>query len=548
MNWLRRVSLVSLSLSLATSAALAGVTITSPANGTEASSPFRLYADASTCSAQPVTIMGFSLDSNPDTTMVGNNSISAQVTATPGVHTLHVKAWGDRGSSCVSDVNVTISRETPAVEALVTQALGSVGVSSPSNGASVTSPFAIIASAPTCSSQPVTTMGYSLDTSSNTAIIDANSVHASLTATNGKHVLHVKSWGKSDACDTDVSINVTSQASGGGGGSSANGVTVSTPAKGATVGSPFTLAATSSTCSSQAVGTMGYSLDSSSNTTVVNAEKIDMQVSAGSGTHTLHVKSWGVKGSSCDADVVVTVNGGSNPPSGGGGGSGGPYIPPYASSVSNLQTLSDWRAAHDTGGPGGSSGAMAIVGSPSRSGHARRLITKFWNNGDERYSATFGDDINASNFVYDAWVYIAAPSNRIANLELDLNQVMGNGQTVIYGFQCDGYAGRWDFAENKGSPTHSIAHWISTYAPCNPRSWSTYVWHHVQISYSRNYAGRVTYKAIWFDGKESAINATVPSAFALGWGPQMSINFQVDGTGSSGSSTVYVDNLTVYRW
>ena len=406
-------------------------------------------------------------------------------------------------------------------------------------------PFAVIAGATTCSSEPVTAMGYSLDTSANTAIVDSTSVHASLSASNGKHVLHVKSWGKSDACDTDIAITVTSQSTGGGG-SSANGITVSTPAKGATVSSPFTLSANASSCSSQAVGTMGYSLDTSSNTTVIDSEKVNVQVSAASGTHTLHVKAWGTKGSSCDEDLVITVKGGTSPPSGGGGG--GPYIPPYATSVSSLQTLSDWRAVHDTGGPGSSSGSMAIVSSPSRSGHARRLVTHFSNNGDERYSATFGDDISASNFVYDAWVYVAAPSNRVANLELDLNQVMANGQTVIYGFQCDGYDGRWDFAENKGSPSHSIAHWIASYAPCNPRSWSTYTWHHVQISYARGSTGRVTYKAVWFDGKEYAFNATVPSAFALGWSPQMSINFQVDGLGSSGSITLYVDDLTIYRW
>jgi hypothetical protein len=45
------------------------------------------------------------------------------------------------------------------------------------------------------------------------------------------------------------------------------------------------------------------------------------------------------------------------------------------------------------------------------------------------------------------------------------------------------------------------------------------------------------------------INATVPSAFALGWAPTILTNFQVDGeTAAAGSSTVYLDQLTVYRW
>jgi hypothetical protein len=70
----------------------------------------------------------------------------------------------------------------------------------------------------------------------------------------------------------------------------------------------------------------------------------------------------------------------------------------------------------------------------------------------------------------------------------------------------------------------------------------------VQAGYSRDDSGNVTYESVWFDGVQSAINATVPSSFALGWAPVLLTNLQVDGSGSSGSSTVYLDDLTVYRW
>jgi hypothetical protein len=58
----------------------------------------------------------------------------------------------------------------------------------------------------------------------------------------------------------------------------------------------------------------------------------------------------------------------------------------------------------------------------------------------------------------------------------------------------------------------------------------------------------VTYQAVWFDGAKQTINATVPSAFALGWGSVLLTNFQIDGLGASGTATVYLDELTVYRW
>jgi hypothetical protein len=191
---------------------------------------------------------------------------------------------------------------------------------------------------------------------------------------------------------------------------------------------------------------------------------------------------------------------------------------------------------------------MSMVTSPSLSGHSRKFVTKFTNSGDERYSSSFGDDVNATNFIYDAEVYFAGSTGQVANLEMDLNQVTSNGQTVIYGFQCAGGSGKWEYTENRGTPTKYDDHWVASGASCNVRNWSANTWHHVVVSYSRNSSGKVTYHSVWLDGKQSAINVTVPSSFALGWGKTMSANFQIDGHGSSGTVTVYLDRLTIYRW
>ena len=79
-------------------------------------------------------------------------------------------------------------------------------------------------------------------------------------------------------------------------------------------------------------------------------------------------------------------------------------------------------------------------------------------------------------------------------------------------------------------------------------AWSTNAWHHVQVYYSRDSSGNVTYHSVWLDGPQQNINATVNSAFALGWGPVLLTNFQVDGLGASGAPIAYLDNLTVSRW
>ncbi len=175
-------------------------------------------------------------------------------------------------------------------------------------------------------------------------------------------------------------------------------------------------------------------------------------------------------------------------------------------------------------------------------------MTSYTNGGSERFYATFGADEQATHFFYDAWIYIAAPSDDVANLEMDTNQVTANGQTIIFGVQCDGYSNTWDYTANQGTPQNPSDAWLHSSAPCNPRNWATNTWHHVQMSYSHDDAGNVTYQSIWLDGVEQSLNVTVPSSFALGWGSVLLTNFQVDGVGASGSTSVYLDNLAIYRW
>src|ERR1700761_4638898 len=89
--------------------ALAGVTVNSPSNDANVSSTFSLSASASTCSSQNVASMGYSFDSSSDTTVIKSQTINQSISGPSGTHTLHVKAWGNSGASCVTDVTVIIS-------------------------------------------------------------------------------------------------------------------------------------------------------------------------------------------------------------------------------------------------------------------------------------------------------------------------------------------------------------------------------------------------------------------------------------------------------
>ena len=525
------VCVTDVAITVTAAAASGGVTVSSPGNGASVPSPFTLTAQAPTCSSQTTSAMGYSLDNSSNTTIVDSKSVSVSITAATGAHTLHVKAWGNQGAACDTDVaiNVTAAASTSA----------SVSVASPANNSTVSSPFVLSASAADCSSQPTSAMGYSLDTSADTTIVDSTSVAASISAAAGAHTLHVKAWGNGGAsCVTNVAIEVAAAPVS----TAADGISVASPGNGAAVDSPFDVVASAPSCSSQPVATMGYSLDNSTNTTVVNGTSVNASVSASDGAHTLHVKAWGNAGASCVANIAINVGAAA------AAAANTSAIPSSAISVSSIQTLGNWQASHDSVTGGSASGSMSLVTAPTIAGDSRQFSTAFSNDGGERYDVSFGDDTSATNFFYDAWVYLTSSEGQIANLELDMNQVMANGQTVIYGFQCDGYSGTWDYTKNAGNPTAYSDQWVHSSAPCDVRNWTPNAWHHVQISYSRDDSGNVTYKSVWLDGNQQPINATVPSAFALGWAPTLLTNVQVDGLGSSGSPVIYLDQLTVYRW
>jgi len=315
------------------------------------------------------------------------------------------------------------------------------------------------------------------------------------------------------------------------------GVTVNTPVNGSTVSSPFTLYASAASCSNQAVTTMGYSFDNSTSTATFAGTQMNGPVSVAAGGHTLHVKAWGNAGAACVTDVAITVT------------ASVAAVPASALSNSNLQTVANWGLLHDSGTPGSSYGGTSLTSSPSRTGTARGFATKYTNYGGERFTLWFGDDPIAQNFLYDTWLYISGSNAGIANLEMDVNQVMPNGQTVIYGIQCDGWTGTWDYTANKGTPTSPNDQWIHSSQACNPKSWGVNQWHHVQIQYSRDTVGNVYYNYVKLDGKEQYLGVKVLSAFALGWGPTLLTNFQVDGaTSGSGSSNIFMDDLVIYRW
>jgi hypothetical protein len=241
------------------------------------------------------------------------------------------------------------------------------------------------------------------------------------------------------------------------------------------------------------------------------------------------------EGGDASAARVVTVTYGSH------------SIPSNAISSGYLDGSSHWEWNHDPGTKGTSTGTSQYPEtSPSIDYKARQYSFSYSDHGGEIYHISFANDTTATHFVYDAYVYLTDPS-QVENIEMDMNQVMADGRSVILGTQCSGYSGTWDFTTvyNGGS------HWSVSNIPCNPTKWTANTWHHVQIATHRDSNGVATYDWVNVDGTYSDFqSASGASALSLGWpAGDLLVNFQLDGASAeTGSATVYTDQLQIYRW
>lgn len=503
---MKKLLLAALALVACTAPHTQAITVSTPSNGSQLTSPFTVTASTSTCGGVAAVAMAYSIDSGTD--VIEPTSFSAKVSATPGSHVLHVKCWGKN----------TFDEKLLSIN-VATLPVSDITVGRPSNGATLTSPFMLTASVKTCASKPAVSMGYSIDSAS--ATIEPTSFTASVSASLGAHVLHVKCWGQQVNDQVLLNINVVQP-------------TASTPSFSLPSGT-YTSSQSVSIASATAGAKIYYTVDGSAPTTASLlytgpiAVSKTMVLSAIS-TATGYTNS-GVAKSSYTISIPK-----------------GPQIPSYAIVQQQIDLLPNWRIKHDPATPGTATGSMTVVSDPTLTGQSVKYLTTYTDAGGILYSNSYGNDTDSHNFVYDVNVWIAAGSV-LSNLEMDNNQVTRNGHTIIYGFQCSGYSGFWEYTQNAGTVDQTKAHWLKSTAPCNPANWTRNTWHHIQISLSRDDLGNVTYHSVWFDGQEQPINKTVMSDFSLGWTLGVLVaNFQVDGLGTSGSATIYVDNLRVSRW
>lgn len=211
------------------------------------------------------------------------------------------------------------------------------------------------------------------------------------------------------------------------------------------------------------------------------------------------------------------------------------------------------------------------VASPSLDGISRLFYVDFTpndatGNPGERYSTNFGMSPrnfgvseNATHFAYEAYIYLVDPEN-VANIEMDINQVWdSNDDVLIYGLQCAGVDGRWEYTVNDPmNPNHTK--WVKDTSPvisCNPANWSANTWHHVQLLMHQDVMGGVYYDSITLDGTITPLSSWFGNSsfsFSPPWTPtgNLALNFQLDGVnkgaGNEVTITAYVDSLLLSYW
>jgi hypothetical protein len=329
-------------------------------------------------------------------------------------------------------------------------------------------------------------------------------------------------------------------------------VTVGNPVNGTTVTSPIWIRAHNIGCDGLAPTAFGFSIDNSGTlvrgTTAYDIDVI--KVGLASGTHTIHFKSWTSNGSCPMVSTTVHVVGSSTGSTGTTSGTSSATaavtssIPSYAVASPTLDGK-PWTGAKDSGTPGSAHGSTTYPSTISYYDHARKFYMTYSSRAGYRWHYSFAKSTTVTHFIYDTYVYLANPS-QVANLELDMNQVMSNGKTVIFGAQCTSYSGTWEYTLSSGS-----SHWHRSNVPCNPKNWAAKTWHHVQIASHRNSSGYVTYDWVNVDGAHHVFhNASGNGARSMGWQRgTLLLNFQLGGASKgSGSITAYIHKMTVFRW
>ncbi len=196
----------------------AGVSVSSPANGSTVGSPVHFVASAS--GSTTIASMIIYVDGNRDY-LVYRNSLDTYISLGKGSHYAVIKSWDNHGNVYQASRTFTVG----AISSSSSSGSGGsawVNVSSPSNGATVGSPVKIEANGGSANGISGWVV-YADDHKVYQVDNNSNSLSASVNLSSGTHTLYVRAWDRSNGqygTSSRFTITVSGSSGGSGGGSS----------------------------------------------------------------------------------------------------------------------------------------------------------------------------------------------------------------------------------------------------------------------------------------------------------------------------------------
>lgn len=189
--------------------AFAGVSVTSPANGTTVQGSVSYVASATTSCSKGVASMGIYTAPGQLAYVVNGASLNTSLSLSPGTYNTVVEDWDNCGGAGTAAIKVTVNGGS------------GVYVTSPVNNSTVSSPANFTATATTTCSKGIASMGIYTAPGQLAYVVNGASMNYNLALSAGKYNTVVEEWDKcGGAATTPVTITVGS--SGGGGNSFSN--------------------------------------------------------------------------------------------------------------------------------------------------------------------------------------------------------------------------------------------------------------------------------------------------------------------------------------
>lgn len=311
------------------------------------------------------------------------------------------------------------------------------------------------------------------------------------------------------------------------------GVSTSSPANGATVGSPTTFVA-SATSPNGPIASMTINVDSK-DVYKTFTSSLNTSVALAAGSHSVIMKAWDTKGNYFQQVLSINVSTGSPAPS---------TPPPGRTVVSNIEDMGGWQSCSACAGPGGNGINTAHsltqgIRSPALDGGS----AQFWLGGTHPYTnALFfkplGGRSGATHFIldFDFWIGNATVAQ---GLEFDIFYSR-DGIKNYFLTECDSrgqYAGTWQVSNVV------IDTWQHTGLPCHVNS---YAWNHVTLEFYRQPDGNTHFVSAAMNGNVQYINRTYAAERVNAF--EMNAAVQLDGDEKQDDFSIWVDKMSITYW